>query len=228
VRILALDTSSDRGTVALVEDDRAVAVRAYEAKAGHDARAMRLVDEVFAETGWEKGSLDRVAAGVGPGSFTGLRVGISIAQGIALALGKPAVGVGSLRAMCRGVPDSMPGLRCAFGDARRGDLFAAAYDESGQEAAGPMIVPRVELVEWIAAMKAQTRASAVVLAGTVLSQFEGLDSVCRSEFTDLPHAVYAALVAARLDPTAAPAEPEYVREADAIRPNLPPHPVWSK
>jgi tRNA threonylcarbamoyladenosine biosynthesis protein TsaB len=236
VRILAIDTSSQRGSVALVDDGRAVAVRAYEGNSGHDAQAIRLIDAVFAEAGWERGSLDRVATGVGPGTFTGLRVGISVAQGIALALGKPAMGVGSLRAMCRGVPDSMPGLRCAFGDARRGDLFAAAYDARSPElgeVAGPLVIPRAEIADWVSAMKARSGESAVVMVGAVLAQLAReasaawLPSVYRSELTDEPHAVSVALVAAELAPASAPAEPEYVREADAIRPNLPRHPVWS-
>jgi tRNA threonylcarbamoyladenosine biosynthesis protein TsaB len=243
VRILALETSSQRGTVVLSDGlsdgtaggTRTVSVRVYDAHpsgGGHSAHAMRLVDEAFTEAGWERTSLDRVAAGVGPGSFTGLRVGISVAQGIALALGKPAVGVGSLRAMCRGVPASLPGLRCAFGDARRGELFAAAYGAAGEHVAGIDTIPRAELGAWVASV---TGGAGVVLVGKVLGELaeqgalSGVDPawILRSELTDEPHAACVAEVAASLDPGLAPCEPEYVREADAIRPTLPRHPLWS-
>lgn len=209
-----------------------MAVRAYDAHAaggGHSAHAMRLVDDAFREAGWEPSSVDRLAAGIGPGSFTGLRVGISVAQGIALALGKPAVGVGSLRAMCRGVPASVPGLRCAFGDARRGELFAAAYDASGSPAHGVATIPRADLGSWVFSVSG---GGAVVLVGAVLGELgamQGVDPawIWRSDVTDEPHAVCVAEVAAGLEPTLAPAEPEYVRDADAIRPTLPRHPLWS-
>lgn len=228
MRILALETSSQRGTVALVEftgaNAHVVGARDYDADKGHSTYAMRLVDELFRETGWDRGSVDRVAAGIGPGSFTGLRVGISVAQGIALALGKPALGVGSLRAMCRGVPPSMPGLRCAFGDARRGELFAAAYDGESARVAGIATIPRAELTTWIDSVR---EGKDVVLVGAVLGEFPELGGVHRSDITDRPSAVCVAELAARLDPALAPAEPEYVRGADAIRPNLPPHPLWS-
>lgn len=235
MRILALETSSQRGTVALADGTRMVAVRAYDAHpsgGGHSAHAMRLVHDVFAEAGWERASLDRIAAGAGPGSFTGLRVGISIAQGIALALGKPAVGVGSLRAMCHGVPGSLPGLRCAFGDARRGELFAAAYDPSGQHVEGVATIPRANLSAWISSVSA---GAPVVLVGRVLAELATggtmepaiVGRVFQSELTDEPHAACVAEIAGGLDPALAPCEPEYVREADAIRPTLPRHPLWS-
>jgi tRNA threonylcarbamoyladenosine biosynthesis protein TsaB len=235
VRVLALETSSQRGTVALVDGSRVVAVRSYDAHpstGGHSAHAMRLVDEALAEAGWTRASLDRIAAGVGPGSFTGLRVGISIAQGIALALGKPAVGVGSLRAMCRGVPGSLAGLRCAFGDARRGELFAVACDATGEHVAGVATIPRANLSPWISSVSG---GAPVVLVGRVLAELgaagplEGVDPawIFRSELTDEPHAACVAEVAVSLDPLLAPCEPEYVREADAIRPTLPRHPLWS-
>jgi tRNA threonylcarbamoyladenosine biosynthesis protein TsaB len=233
VRILALETSSQRGTVALAEGARTVAVRAYDAHpsgGGHSAHAMRFVHDALTEAGWERASLDRIAAGAGPGSFTGLRVGISVAQGIALALGKPAVGVGSLRAMCHGVPGSLPGLRCAFGDARRAELFAAAYDASGEHVAGVATIPRANLSAWISSVSG---GAPVVLVGRVLADLaEGIDpdiagQIFRSELTDEPHATCVAEVAGGLDPALAPCEPEYVREADAIRPTLPRHPLWS-
>jgi tRNA threonylcarbamoyladenosine biosynthesis protein TsaB len=254
VRILAIETSSQRGTVALVErladDARVVLEHSYDAAAGHSTQAMRAVDAVMREAGWSPQSLDRVVAGVGPGSFTGLRVGISVAQGIALAIGKPVVGVGSLRAMCHGVPDSMPGIRCAFADARRGDWFAAAYDETGRELAGATVVPREGIAEWVrgvlveagsanaapsAADAAGTEGAAegaarpVVLVGAILGDgLDGLPPPYRSDATDAPHARCTALLGATLDPATAPAEPEYVRDADAIRPTLARHPVLSE
>ena len=85
-RVLGIETSSRRGTVALVEDGQVVASLGHDVPNGHAERMLGLVDQALAEAGWAKASLDRIAVGVGPGSFTGIRVGIALAQGLALGL----------------------------------------------------------------------------------------------------------------------------------------------
>src|SRR5690606_3316847 len=104
MRIVALETSSTRGSVALLEgtsprDARVVASRRHDVPNEHAERLLGLLEEALAEADWEKSSLARIAVGVGPGSFTGVRVGLSIAQGLMLGLGIDGVGVGSLRAI---------------------------------------------------------------------------------------------------------------------------------
>jgi tRNA threonylcarbamoyladenosine biosynthesis protein TsaB len=223
VRVLGIESSSRRGTVALVEDDRAVVTFAHEVPGGHAERLLGMVGRALAEAGWTKASLDRVAVGVGPGSFTGIRVGIALAQGIALGLGCPVLGVGSLRAMCRMVPDEVPGTRCALLDARREEVFCAEYDATGVELRAPVAVRRAAVAEWLAA----SAPVHVVLGEAGDSPGIAAPALFRSEPTILPHALGVALVGSRLAPAEAPAEAAYGRPADAIRPNLPRSPLSS-
>ncbi len=224
VRVLGLETSSRRGTVALVEAGRVIVWAATEAPGGHAPHLLGLVNQVLADAGWSKTALDRVSVGTGPGSFTGIRVGIALAQGIALGLSRPLVGVGSLQAMSRAVPVGVHGPRCAFIDARRNELFGAEYDEGGHERRAPEALRREDVGAWLA------RTASPVVLGEVTSSLILPTSPLRSELTDLPHAVGVGLAgeeAPEPPENAAPVEAVYVRPADAIRPNLPGFPLSS-
>ncbi len=223
MRVLGIETSSRRGSVALVEGGRPVLALVYEGEKAHAEHLLPLVDRAFADAGWPKSSVDRIACGVGPGSFTGLRVGIALAQGIAVGLGRPALGVGALRAMARAVPDALAGLRCAMIDARKAELFVAAYDAAGAEHVAPRTVPRAAVSDFVA-----TLAAPVVIAGEVAAELSLPAPGHRSALSDLPHATCVALLGAELDPGSAPPEPMYVRPPDAIVPNLPRSPLSSR
>jgi tRNA threonylcarbamoyladenosine biosynthesis protein TsaB len=221
LRVLGIETSSRRGTVALVEGDRVIAALATEVPGGHAPHLLGLVERALATAGWAKTALDRIAVGTGPGSFTGIRVGVALGQGIALGLGRPVVGVCSLQAMARALPETTPGTRCAVVDARRGDVFCAEYDAEHAELRTPAAVRRDELAAWLAA------AGSHVVLGEAAVPLVAAGAVWRSELTDLPHAAGVALVGAVLVPEMAPAEAFYVRPPDAIRPNLPRSPLSS-
>ncbi len=212
--MLGIETSSRRGSVALVEDGRAVAARVHQASSAHGERVLPLIDELFAETGWPRTSLDRVAAGIGPGSFTGVRVALAIAQGIGLGLGRPVVGVGSLRAMCREAPAENAGRRCAVLDARREELFCAIYAADGTECVAPCLVRVAAFGEWVSGL---ADPPSLVLGEAVPDGLPALH-VFRSELTDLPHAIAVARIGGEAaEPLTVP-EPLYVRPPDAIRP----------
>ncbi|MEB2323652.1 MAG: tRNA (adenosine(37)-N6)-threonylcarbamoyltransferase complex dimerization subunit type 1 TsaB, partial [Sorangiineae bacterium] len=124
MRVLGIETSAAaRGTVALAEGGVRLAEASHEVRSAHAELMLPLIARLLAEAGWARGSLDRLAVGVGPGSFTGVRVGIALAQGIALGLGVPVVGVPSLAAMARAAPPHVSGLRVPLLDARRGEVF---------------------------------------------------------------------------------------------------------
>lgn len=96
--------------------------------------------------GW--GSVGRIAVGVGPGSFTGLRVGIASARALGASTGAPLAGVGTLDTLARGLATAAAGrTRLAVLDARRGEVFAAAYDGAGQRLWGPWVGAPDELGE---------------------------------------------------------------------------------
>jgi tRNA threonylcarbamoyladenosine biosynthesis protein TsaB len=210
VRVLGIETTSRRGTVALLENESVIAIRVHDSSSSHGEVMLPLIGELFSDTGWPRTSLDRIAAGTGPGSFTGIRVGLAVAKGLGLGLDRPVFGVGSLRAMCRAVPLEVPGSRCAVLDGRREELFVGVYGADGAELEAPRIIPR-EHADSLAAI-AKSRG---ILLGEVLGGMPGLDAF-RSELTDLPHAVGVALAGAESVESDAPAEPFYLRPVDAI------------
>lgn len=125
-RILALDTSSDACSVALREAERTVSRFELAAKS-HTQRLLPMVNEVLAEAGWSLSSLDAVAFGRGPGSFTGLRIGLGMVQGLAFSRDLPVVGVSTLDAMALGYYKAHP----AF--AEQGRPMLVALDARMQE-----------------------------------------------------------------------------------------------
>ena len=209
MRVLGIETTSRRGTVALLDGDTVVSTRLHESSSSHGEVMLPLIGELFAETGWPRTALDRIAVGTGPGSFTGIRVGLALAKGIGLGLDRPVVGVGSLRAMCRGVPADVPGARRAVLDGRREELFVGTYRIDGAELDAPKIVPRSR-ADSLAALD----EAPLVLVGEVLESLPNLPAF-RSELSDLPHAIGVALAGAETIESA-PAEPFYLRPVDAI------------
>jgi tRNA threonylcarbamoyl adenosine modification protein YeaZ len=216
MRVLGIETSSRRGSVALLERGELVAAACHEELNAHAERLLPLIDQVLADAGWSRTRLNRVAVGVGPGSFTGLRVGIALGQGISVGLGIELVGVGSLRAMAAAVPSDRPGVRWALLDARRGEVFVAAYDEAGRELLSPRAIPPFELEATMAQVPAPGPR---LLLGEVLDVLpEGLGTRVQSHETDLPHASSVALLGERATASEALVEPLYVRDAGAALP----------
>jgi tRNA threonylcarbamoyladenosine biosynthesis protein TsaB len=219
VRLLGIETSTQRGSVALVEADRVVCLAHHDEPNAHAERILLLADECLAKAAWDRRSVERIAVGVGPGSFVGLRVGIALAHGLGLGLGVPVLGVGSLRALAAGVPESVPGPRVALLDARRGELFAAVYAPDGSEVLAPGTVPRDEAPSWVERFGPEAVLVGKVARSLPLAavRFGPLES-------DWPGADRVALLARGLDPALARPVPQYCRGPGATLPALPPSP----
>jgi tRNA threonylcarbamoyladenosine biosynthesis protein TsaB len=217
MRVLGIESSSRRGSVALVERGQLVAARSHERPNAHAEELLPLVDCLMQQTNWGRESLNRVGVGIGPGSFTGLRVGIALAQGIALGLGVPLIGIDSLRCMARAVPATTPGYRCTFLDARRREVFCAVYSSDGAEIVPPHALARASAV---ARIRESLPPGPHLLVGEAAAELSSAD-LLRTAQTDLPHAQWAAVLAEEAPASHGFVEPLYVREPDAVRPDLP-------
>jgi tRNA threonylcarbamoyladenosine biosynthesis protein TsaB len=126
VRILGVDTATWRASVGLVIDGRVAAEQSLSTTGNHAAALLPLIEAVLGRAACAVHALDAVAVSSGPGSFTGLRVGVSVAKGVACATGARLVAVPTLEALARTVADH-DGVICPVLDARKGELYAAAF-----------------------------------------------------------------------------------------------------
>jgi tRNA threonylcarbamoyladenosine biosynthesis protein TsaB len=130
VKILAVDTSTRTGSVALLEDDTIVSELQASSSATHAKRLMTAIDLTLGMAGWGVDECDAFAVTIGPGSFTGLRIGISAVKGLGFATGKPVTGVSTLDALAYQFP-WFPDFVCPLLDARKGEVYAALYRSGG-------------------------------------------------------------------------------------------------
>jgi len=131
MRVLAVETSTLAGGVALVDGERLVAEYVLDVSITHSERLLATVDRVLADARWRPGDLQGLAVAVGPGSFTGLRIGISTVKGLALALGVPVAAVPTLDAMAAAVSWSALPV-CPVLEARRAEVYASLYRTDGE------------------------------------------------------------------------------------------------
>jgi tRNA threonylcarbamoyladenosine biosynthesis protein TsaB len=133
MRLLAIDTASEACSIGVIADGEPV-IRSEVVGRGHAEILMRLIEEAMNEARLTFADLDRIAVTVGPGSFTGLRIGIAAARGFALVTGKPAVGIGTL-AMHAEQARSLRGPHAVLAvlTAGRGELYGAIYSADGTE-----------------------------------------------------------------------------------------------
>ena len=130
MRVLAVDTSTMAGGVALVRDGHVVGESLLDVRTTHSERLMLAIDRVLADAGWEARQLDGLAVAVGPGSFTGLRIGLAAVKGLAVALRCPIAPVPTLDAMAAALPWATRAI-CPVLDARKGELYASLYRWDG-------------------------------------------------------------------------------------------------
>lgn len=223
MRVLALETSSLRGSVALVEgtsfeDARVRGYACHGEPNRHAERIWGLVDEAFSQAGWTKDQIERVAVGVGPGAFTGIRVGLSLAQGLMLGLGVDGVGVGSLRALSVGLSSDDARLRVVLRDARRDEFFLAAYDPLGEQVVAPHAIPQSGAADIV---RERFSGQDYVVLGTEL---DGLPCVV-GEGTTEPDARGVGRLGVSSVPKEDLVEPHYVRGPNVKKPSLPVSPL---
>jgi len=148
--LLAVDTATAACAVALADGEQVLAEYNLVNPRAHSTMLMPLIARCF--EGRDRRELGAVACGVGPGSFTGLRIGLAAVKALAYALRIPAVGVGTLDAIAAGV-EAPPGtLLVPMLDAKRGEVFAATYAADGTPFTPPRVVALAALLAQLQAM----------------------------------------------------------------------------
>jgi tRNA threonylcarbamoyladenosine biosynthesis protein TsaB len=219
MRILALDTALGATSVAVydTEGGRLLAEERAEMLRGHAETLVPMVGRVLERAGLGFSAIDRFAATIGPGSFTGIRIGISAARAFALAHRKPVVGVSTLAAFA--APALFGGERrpvAAAVDARHGMIFYQLTGADGRQIAGPGLFALSDAARKIGSGAViLTGDAADLLARTVKEQnpdFRISADTARPGVA--PPILWVARLASVADPAASPCRPLYLREAN--------------
>jgi tRNA threonylcarbamoyl adenosine modification protein YeaZ len=216
MRILAIDTALGACAACIVDRDKLepLARESIPMERGHAEALLPLIDRIVSSVERGFSSLDRVAVTVGPGSYTGLRVGISAARAIGLAAGVPVLGVTTLSAFL--APLAAGGgnrLLAAAIDARHGQVYFQGIAPGGRTMIAPCLVAVRDAVRLIGAGPATlTGSGSPVVAAE--ARAGGIDAVV-SEASLAPDILWVARLGLVADPAQALPKPLYLRAADA-------------
>jgi tRNA threonylcarbamoyladenosine biosynthesis protein TsaB len=220
--ILAIDTALDACAAAVLDTDAAkiIAQESLPMKRGHAEALMPLIARVMKASGVAFMSLDRVAVTTGPGSFTGLRVGLSAARGIGLAAAKPVVGLTTLTAYAApfvGENSAHPILSAI--DARHDHVYFQVASGDGGSLIKPKVAPISEALE-------ASRFGAPHLVGNAAKILAGrwpsdAPPPAKVDMLPAPDITWVAWLGAAVNPETAPAKPYYLRAPDAKPPKDP-------
>jgi tRNA threonylcarbamoyladenosine biosynthesis protein TsaB len=199
-RLVAIDTSTPLGSVALFEDGTVVAQDAKRLSNAHGESLLPMLDALFASVGWRPTDVERWAVGLGPGSFTGVRIGVATAKGIAMATGAELAGVTSLDALAYGLPEDA--LVVSVVAAGKGELFVQGR-RGGIVVAEPRHLRIAEVPAFVESLAREAQAMAeslaiepqVIVAGEAAREADwgllGARAVLRTEPPhDLPRAIH--------------------------------------
>ena len=221
MNLLAVDTSTTSCSVALFKDNRLQVETIYAAGKSHSRHLLSMIHTILETCGCDPADIGGIAVSRGPGTFTGLRIGISTVKGLALATGASVVGISSLAALA--FPFSgLDGSVVAMIDARRGEVYHARY-RGGSGSPEPATRPAVCTPESAAA--ALPVGSILVGSGAVLYR-EVFETRCpHIRFADATQHVIRAASVGRLAMTRFRRQaidstegliPEYIRQSDAL------------
>jgi tRNA threonylcarbamoyladenosine biosynthesis protein TsaB len=214
--ILAIDTALDACAAAVLDTGTSnlIAVESQAMKRGHAEALMPLIGRVMKDAALPFAALDRIAVTTGPGSFTGLRVGLSAARGIALAAGKPAVGLTTLSAYAAPiVSESGDDPVISAIDARHDQVYFQVVSGNGSS----LIRPRVGPIEEALAASRFGAPHLVGNAARILADRWPKDAAqpIRISQQAAPDISWVAWLGAAVSPDTAPARPFYLRAPDA-------------
>jgi tRNA threonylcarbamoyladenosine biosynthesis protein TsaB len=219
MRILAIDTALPAISACVLDEgaEGPESVETIAMERGHAEALLPLIDRVMARVEGGFASLDRVAVTVGPGSFTGLRVGIAAARAIGVACKLPVIGVSTLAALAAPlILEQKPGFVAVAIDARRGNVYFAAFGPDGRATSAPRVLAPREAVRSLGAGPVRLAGSGAALLALEASA-AGTEIEIARENTALD-IVFVAKLGLLADPALAPPRPLYLKAPDAKAP----------
>jgi tRNA threonylcarbamoyladenosine biosynthesis protein TsaB len=216
MRVLAIDTALGACSAAVLDTERGiVASESLPMSRGHAEALMPLLQRVMDEAGAAFTDIDRIAVTTGPGSFTGLRVGIAAARGIALAAGRPAVGLSTLAAYAAPhmAANGTSAVVAAI-DARHGHVYLQVFSASGRTFTAPRLASLREAVEAAGPTPACIAGSAAQAVADALSAAAAVPAAV-VDARSAPDIAWVARMGAVVPETQSPPTPQYLRAPDA-------------
>jgi tRNA threonylcarbamoyl adenosine modification protein YeaZ len=219
MKLAAIDTSTPLGTVALFDDGALVAEDARRVSNAHGESLLPMVDALFTSVGWKARDVARWAVGVGPGSFTGVRIGVATAKGIVLATGAELVGVTALDAVAFGVVPAEGEAVASLLHAGKGEVFLQVV-LGGAVVVAPINVVAARAFEPLAGVRCDRMVLVGEGAAVVAAASLPFPSRVLSEApNDVPRAASVGRLAmGRPADDADAVEPLYVRPPDITTP----------
>ncbi|MFC4626449.1 tRNA (adenosine(37)-N6)-threonylcarbamoyltransferase complex dimerization subunit type 1 TsaB [Daeguia caeni] len=214
MKILAIDTAASICAVAIYDTDSAAVLAAIseDIGKGHAEVLMDFIARALVEADLDMDGIDRIAVNIGPGSFTGVRIGVSAARGFALALDRPAIGISAFAAIAAETGSAFAGRPVlVLLDAHRGEIYAQSFDAAGKALTRPLVLTHDEAVALCAAQD-ETTVLAGSAAAAINAALENRFALGEAKATGAI-ATYAWL-AADIAPDEAP-KPLYMRGPDA-------------
>jgi tRNA threonylcarbamoyladenosine biosynthesis protein TsaB len=218
MRVLAIDTALAACSAAVLDTDVGgiVASESLAMTRGHAETLMPLLARLMGQSGIVLRDLDRIAVTTGPGSFTGLRVGISAARGIALSAGTPAVGISTLSAYAApylAEDDTIP-VVCAI-DARHQHVYLQVFGVGGRTLIAPRLAPLSDAVQAAAQAPARIVGSAAQAVADALAGRPSEVAAVAVDPRGAPDIDWVARLGAALPEGQSPPKPQYLRAPDA-------------
>jgi tRNA threonylcarbamoyladenosine biosynthesis protein TsaB len=206
VKLAAIDTATALGSVALFDAGKLVAADERRVSNAHGEALLPMIDALVTRVGWRARDVGRWAVDIGPGSFTGVRIGVATAKGIALATGAEIVGVTSLDALAWG-PDPRWAVVVSVLEAGRGEVYVQA---KGEVERSPICLSGAAYQEWIRELRDKYGAKLRVVG-------RGAEEVTEKQVVPLaPNVGLLAMDRPPDDPDRL--EPFYVRSPDLMKP----------
>lgn len=221
LKLLTIQTATPAGSVALTEGNRLLGELFLDVRRPHGEWLLRAVDQLLHDAGMKVEELDGFGVTIGPGSFTGLRVGLATVKGLALATGKPLAGVSTLQTLAMQVPHAKLKV-CALLDARKKEVYAGLFDwqEGLPRLNGPeRVLPPERLLDELTGPVLFVGDGATVYR-TLIARQLGSRAHFLPAVYDPPRAAHAAILAAEVFAAgearpASEVNPVYIRPSEA-------------